>query len=211
MWQLWQKQDGSCSCEQHHMVSQTMMRWRVLLAASTPIPEPETMTMTMTDRCQKICIDCTVLPIFFQTSHSADSNLCAADTSDCSILLQVAQLSCYGLSSAGIGLSAVPFLRDTSHASAAFQHCMLELHLGGMWRWWGTSEVVVCRADPGNPPRDEEREAKLCTSKGIFLFLPPKTTLPQWWCSMEQLSGHTHIRPKDDTACTDLLIEKNTI
>lgn len=61
------------------------------------------------------------------------------------------------------------------------------------------------------PPPDEEREAKLCTSKGIFLFLPPKTTLPQWWCSMEQLSGHTHIRPKDDTACTDLLIEKNTI
>lgn len=171
MWQLWQKQGGSCSCEHHQMVSQTMMRWRVLLAAGTPIPGPETMTDN-DKRCQKIWIVCTVLPIFFHTSHSGDSSPYATDTSGCSTLLHVARLSCYGLSSAGIGLSAVPFLRDTSHASTAFQHCMLELHLGGMGRWWGTSEDVFCRADPGNPPQ-MRRGRQNDALPGVFSFCFP--------------------------------------
>lgn len=123
------------------------------------------------------------------TAHFSSRLLCSADsiprdtnTSDCSTLLHLARLISFWLSSAGIGLTSAALLpTDTSHTPTAFHHCVLELRLGGTGKGWGTQNMCFTGLIPAIPP-NEERETKWCASKGTFLFLPPKTMLPQWWC-----------------------------
>lgn len=160
-----QRQDGGCSL-QLALPSLGLRQWQ-----------------TMTDKFQKSWIVCTGLPFFFsRLLCSADSIPCSTNTSDCSTLLHLARLISFWLSSAGIGLtSAAPLPIDTSHAPTAFHHCVLELRLGGTGRGWGTQNMCFTGLILAMPP-NEERETKWCASKGTFLFLPPKTMLPQWWC-----------------------------